>query len=68
MVAPLEFGIFPLGLAGAPGGVASGPPDDYAAIGRALAELRGDGPPLMPRTYVNWRGRWRDLIAELRRG
>lgn len=67
--APLEFGVFPLGIAGAPGGVAAGQPDDPAAIGRALAELAGEGPPLMPRMYVNWRGRWRtrSALAQVRR-
>jgi len=56
VVAPLAFGVFPLGLAGSPDGLAAGPPDDYEAIGRAVAELQGDGPPLMPRMYVNWTG------------
>ena len=63
MVPPLEFGVFPLGLAGAPGGVAKGRRDDPAAITRALDELRGDGPPLLPRMYVNWRGRWQAKMA-----
>jgi hypothetical protein len=69
VAAPLQFGVFPLGIAGAPGGVASGRPDDRAAIGRALAELAGYGPPLMPRMYVNWRGRWhhRSALAQVRR-
>jgi len=69
VAAPLEFGVFPLGIAGAPGGVAAGRPDDQAAIGRALAELAGDGPPLMPRMYVNWHGRWRtrSALARVRR-
>lgn len=53
MAAPLEFGVFPRGLAGAPGWVARGRRDDPAAIARALAELNGDGPPLLPRGYVN---------------
>ena len=48
--------MFPLGLAGGPEGVASGPPDDYAQIGKAAARLRGDGPPLLVRTYVEWAG------------
>lgn len=55
MVVPLAFGVFPLGLAGSPDGLAAGPPDDYEAIGRAVAELEG-GPPFMPRMYVNWTG------------
>jgi len=59
----LEFGVFPLGIAGAPGGVASGRRDDREAIARALSELSGDGPPLMPRMYVNWLGRWWNKVA-----
>lgn len=54
--APLTFGVFPLGVAGAPYGTASGAPDDYEAIGRALEDLRGGGPPLLPRMYVGWSG------------
>ena len=56
MVEPLTFGIFPLGLAGSPDGVASGPPDDFEQVAAAAAELQGDGPPIMPRMYVNWTG------------
>lgn len=69
MAAPLEFGVFPRGLAGAPGWVARGRRDDPAAIARALAELSGDGPPLLPRGYVNWTGRWlnKTALAQVRR-
>ncbi len=56
MTSPLVFGVFPLGMAGGPDGVAVGPPDDFEAIGRALGELRGDGRPLLPRMYVVWSG------------
>ncbi|MCK2215604.1 hypothetical protein MF672_017680 [Actinomadura sp. ATCC 31491] len=56
MTAPLVFGVFPLAMAAGPDGLAVGPPDDYAAIGRALAELQGDGRPLLPRMYVPWYG------------
>jgi len=56
VVEPLSFGIFPLGLAGSPDGVASGPPDDFEQVAAAAAELQGDGPPIMPRMYVNWTG------------
>lgn len=52
----LVFGVFPLGMAGGPGGVAVGPPDDFEAIGRAIAELQGDRGPLLPRMYVVWTG------------
>ncbi|HEY7262236.1 MAG TPA: hypothetical protein VH589_12205 [Trebonia sp.] len=69
MTPPLEFGVFPRGLAGAPGWVARGRRDDPAAIARALADLRGDGPPLLPRGYVNWSGRWlnKAALAQVRR-
>lgn len=69
MTQPLQFGVFPLGIAGAPGGVASGRRDDPAAVASALAELRGDGPPLMPRMYVNWLGRWwnRRALGQVKR-
>lgn len=63
MTIPLEFGAFPLGIAGAPGRVATGRRDDREAIARALGELAGDGPPLMPRMYVNWLGRWWNKVA-----
>jgi hypothetical protein len=63
MAPPLQFGVFPLGLAGAPGWVARGRRDDPAAIARALTELRGDGPPLLPRGYVNWTGRRLSKVA-----
>ncbi|GII54348.1 hypothetical protein Pth03_27370 [Planotetraspora thailandica] len=56
MTAPLVFGVFPLGIAGGPDGLAIGPPDDFEAIGRALGELQGDGKPLLPRMYVVWSG------------
>jgi hypothetical protein len=53
---PLTFGIFPLGLAGSPDGVASGPPDDFEAVAAAFAELQGNGPTILPRMYVSWTG------------
>jgi hypothetical protein len=53
---PLTIGVFPLGLAGSPSGVASGPPDDYQAIGLALDDLAGDGPALVVRMYASWVG------------
>jgi hypothetical protein len=52
----LVFGAFPLGLAGGPDGLASGPPDDFEQIARAAALLQGDGPPLLPRMYVGYAG------------
>lgn len=63
MTVPLEFGVFPLGIAGAPGRVATGRRDDREAIASALGELAGGGPPLMPRMYVNWLGRWWNRVA-----
>ena len=56
MVAPLSFGVYPLGLAGTGDGLAQGPPDDWQAAARAVAELQGGGPPLMVRMYVPWTG------------
>jgi hypothetical protein len=56
MTVPLIFGVFPLGMAGGPDGLAVGAPDDFEAIGRALGELQGDGSPLLPRMYVVWSG------------
>lgn len=56
MAAPLIFGVFPLGMAGGPDGLAMGPPDDFGAIGRAVGELQGDGCSLLPRMYVVWSG------------
>jgi len=52
----LRFGLFPLGLAGAPGGVASGPPDDFEQVARAVQRLEGTGPPLLIRMYIAWSG------------
>jgi hypothetical protein len=56
MSAGLVFGVFPLGMAGGPDGLAVGPPDDFEAIGRALGELQGQGKALLPRMYVVWSG------------
>lgn len=56
MKAGLRFGVFPLGLAGGPDGVASGPPDDFDRIAAALGQLQGEGPPLLVRMYVPWTG------------
>jgi len=52
----LRFGLFPLGLAGGPDGVASGPPDDFSEIAEAVMHLQGDGPPLLVRMYAPWTG------------
>jgi hypothetical protein len=48
----MHFGIYPLGVAGTPTGLAAGPPDDHDAIRRCLAELAASGVPVVPRTYV----------------
>jgi hypothetical protein len=53
---PLVFGVYPFGTVGGPGGVVSGPPDDFGRIGAALAGLAGDGPPLLLRMYVMFEG------------
>src|SRR4051795_2187533 len=49
MTRALEFGIYPLGVAGTPEGLAIGPPDDHAAIRACLAELGGRA---VARTYL----------------
>ena len=46
---PLEFGIYPLGVAGTPTGLATGPPDDYQRVRSALHGLGGG---VVPRTYL----------------
>jgi hypothetical protein len=46
---PLEFGIYPLGVAGTPEGLAVGPPDDHDRIRAALADIGGG---VAPRTYL----------------
>jgi hypothetical protein len=56
MSVSMRFGVFPLGLAGSPDGVASGRPDDFGEIERAFLRLQGDGRPLLVRTYVAWTG------------
>jgi hypothetical protein len=56
MSVSMRFGVFPLGVAGSPDGVASGPPDDFGQIERAFVRLQGDGPPLLVRMYVAWTG------------
>jgi hypothetical protein len=56
VTAPLVFGVFPLGMAGGPGGVAKGAPDDFEAIGRALGELYSPKPAFFT---------LRSLISEL---
>jgi hypothetical protein len=47
--APLEFGIYPLGVAGTPTGLATGPPDDYRRVRSALNGLGGQ---VAARTYL----------------
>lgn len=49
MTAPLEFGIYPLGVAGTPTGLAAGPPDDYRQVHSALDGLGGRA---VARTYL----------------
>jgi hypothetical protein len=56
MSVSMRFGMFPLGLAGSPDGVASGRPDDFGQIEHAFLRLQGAGPPLLVRTYVAWTG------------
>ncbi|MBV9605713.1 MAG: hypothetical protein JO027_11415 [Solirubrobacterales bacterium] len=53
---PLRFGVFPLGIAGTPDGLATGPLDDPDRIAGALEQLRGGGRPWLVRMYVVWTG------------
>lgn len=46
---PLSFGIYPLGVAGTPQGLAVGPPDDYERVRAALDDL---GLGASARTYL----------------
>jgi hypothetical protein len=52
----LTFGIYPLGVAGTPTGLAVGPQDDYEKIELALQNLRGKTKKLLPRTYSIYTG------------
>jgi hypothetical protein len=45
----IRFGIYPLGVAGTPAGLAAGPPDDYSQIHSALDGLGGQ---VVARTYL----------------
>ena len=56
-LSPLRFGVFPLGVAGTPDGLASGAADDPELIAAALARLQGQGRPWLIRAYVVWTGR-----------
>lgn len=53
---PLVFGAYPFGIAGGPGGVVSGAPDDVGLIGEALATLANAGPQWLIRMYVTFEG------------
>jgi hypothetical protein len=64
----LTFGLFPLGIAGSPDGLATGPPDDFEQIGAAVRELQGDGPALLARMYAVYEGsveKTLEQVAEL---
>ncbi|MBH8599374.1 MULTISPECIES: hypothetical protein [unclassified Thermoactinomyces] len=52
----LKFGIYPLGVAGTPAGLAVGPEDDYEQIQLALKRLRGKAKSLLPRMYLVYTG------------
>jgi hypothetical protein len=52
----LRFGLFPLGAAGTPEGVATGPADDLEQITAALERLAGRGRGWLVRMYVGWTG------------
>lgn len=52
----LQFGIYPLGVAGTPTGLAVGPQDNYEKIQQALKKLEGDSKLLLPRMYLVFTG------------
>ncbi|KYD15796.1 hypothetical protein [Saccharococcus caldoxylosilyticus] len=52
----LKFGIYPLGVAGTPAGLAVGPRDDYEQIQLALKRLRGESKSLLSRIYLVYTG------------
>lgn len=52
----LTFGIYPLGVAGTPTGLAVGPKDAYEKIQQALQALKGEGKTLLVRTYIVYMG------------
>ena len=52
----LTFGIYPLGVAGTPVGLAVGPKDDYEKIAIAINDLKGHANKLLPRTYAVYMG------------
>ncbi|HTW09818.1 MAG TPA: hypothetical protein VME46_20105 [Acidimicrobiales bacterium] len=52
----LRFGVFPLGAAGTPDGVATGPADDCEQMAAALERLAGGGRPWLVRMYSGWMG------------
>jgi hypothetical protein len=62
---PLTFGVYPLGLAGGPGGVVAGRPDDIGRIGEALGALAGGGPPLLVRLYVTFDGSLETALGQV---
>jgi hypothetical protein len=55
-MSPLRFGVFPLGVAGTPDGVATGPADDPEQVAAALDRLAGQRRPWLVRMYVGWTG------------
>ncbi|WP_270583398.1 hypothetical protein [Bacillus smithii] len=52
----LQFGIYPLSVAGTPAGLAVGPQDNYEQIQMALKRLRGESKSLLPRIYLVYTG------------
>jgi hypothetical protein len=61
----LRFGVFPLGMAAGPDGIAAGPPDDFERLGAALGQLQGDRAPLLARLHVVFEGVVEPALAQV---
>lgn len=54
----LNFGVYPLSVAGTPFGLAQGPEDHYENIQRAIQDLKGDSKKLFSRNYLIYTKKW----------
>ena len=55
-IAGLTFGAYPLGIAGTPTGLATGPQDDFEKIQSAFKELQGNSAKVLARNYILYMG------------